>query len=98
MSTNEVFDLLNLPDIIQLQDQTTTEGTIMVQKIVCYISAAVNVALSIATVNAISAAPAGSFASDSLVITAAFIVGIAAFLFVPLSIAAALVLYAHDAI
>lgn len=71
----------------------------MVKKIVLYVLAAVSLTVTLATVDAISTMPANSiYYNDSLVIMAAFITGIAFFIFVPISIAAALVLRAHDAL
>jgi hypothetical protein len=71
----------------------------MAKKIVLYSLALVNLAITYFTATAVAAMPEHSiFYNDSLWILAAFILGIALFIFAPIWIAAALVLYAHDSL
>ena len=71
----------------------------MAKKIVLYFIALVNLSITYLTATAIAATPEHSiFYNDSLIILSAFIVGIALFIFVPIWVAAVLVLYAHDSL
>jgi hypothetical protein len=71
----------------------------MAKKFVLYTLAVMNLAFSYFTAIAVANLETGSvYYGDSLLVLASFIVGIALFVFIPIWIAAALVLYAHDSL